>query len=105
MAEFSEMTVGYDFQGAFRYLESLNAEMISETSRNIEDWMPDVINVIQECWVGQSQVNFVGKFKAASRELQSHLLEMKKELEYMMGAIEEEMIQRDKNIVDEYVGE
>lgn len=103
MAEFQEMTVGYSFGGANEYLQSLNAEMITKTKELIEDKLPDVINAIEECWVGQSQVNFVGKLKNATTELGKHLDAMKEELDSMMGAIEEEMLQRDKNIVDELI--
>lgn len=104
MAEFSEMTVGYNFRGAQEYLNDLNSEMITKTKEVITgSEFTKVRNVIEECWVGQSQINFMKKFETATKDLCDALDDMSDALDNMMGAIEEEMIQRDKNIVDEMI--
>lgn len=104
MAEFSEMTVGYNFRGAQEYLNDLNADMISKTKELIRGAeFTKVRNTIEECWVGQSQINFMNKFKKATEDLCNALDDLSDAVDSMMGAIEDEMIQRDKNIVDEMI--
>ena len=104
MAEFSEMTVGYDFRGAQEYLNSLNADMIGKTKELIRGPEFDAVNnAVQESWVGQSQINFMNKFKKATEVLCEALDGMQDDIENMLGAIEDEMVQRDKNIVDDMI--
>lgn len=104
MAEFSEMTVGYNFRGAQEYLNELNADMIVKTKDLIRgSEFTKVKNIIEECWVGQSEINFMNKFKKATEDLCDALDAMSEAVDDMMGAIEDEMVQRDKNIVDEMI--
>lgn len=104
MAEFSEMTVGYDFRGAQEYLNTLNADMIGKTKEIIRGPEFDTVyRAIEESWVGQSQINFMSKFKKATETLCQALDDMQEDVENMMGAIEEEMVQRDKNIVEDVI--
>ena len=104
MAEFSEMTVGYSFTGAQEYLEELNAEMIRKSKELIRGAEFDKVkNAIEECWVGQSEINFMAKFKKATESLCETLDELSDAVDSVLGAIEDEMIQRDKNIVDEMI--
>lgn len=102
MAEFSQMTVGYSITGAQEYIENLNAKAIEETKNIIlGEQFDKVRSAIEEGWVGQSEINFMNKFKKSSHDLCDSLDEMKKALNTMMSAIEEEMSERDKKIVDE----
>lgn len=104
MAELSEMSVGYSFKGAQEYLNDLKLEMIGSTKELLRGPEFDkLVTALQEGWVGQSQINFVNALKKGTEQACSDLEQMQDLMENLLGAVEEEMIQRDKNLVDEII--
>lgn len=104
MAEFSEMTVGYNFMGAQEYLSDLQATMIKDTKETIRGAEFDKVkSVLEECWVGQSEINFMAKFKKSTEQVCEFLDEMSDAINGMMNSIQEEMMERDKTIIDEII--
>ena len=102
MADFSELIVGYSATGAEEYLQNLNAELITGTKSLIRDKFSNVKTALEAGWVGNAEVNFVTKFNKASEDLCDTLDSLKKAIDGMLGAVEDEMTNRDNKIVDEY---
>lgn len=102
MADFSELTVGYSATGAEEYLQNLNAELITGTKSLIRDKFSNVKTALEAGWVGNAEVSFVNNMYKASEELCETLDSLRDAIDGMLGAVEDEMTNRDNTIVEEY---
>jgi hypothetical protein len=74
--DIGDITMGYSKQGAVQYVNELNTQVITDTSRIISQEYNNIINALQKGWQGASMLSFQDRLDKQTQALKDKLREM-----------------------------